>query len=263
MKFEKYEACGNDFILLDGIIEEVKINTAQIKKICDRHFGIGADGLIIIEACNEANFYMNFYNSDGTKAMMCGNGARASALFAYQRGYLSNNNPNFLAGDKIYGINISDYEKTGDIEIFIDGDNKYEEYDDGYFLNTGVPHFVKIVNDFDFDLKEEGKKLSNDERFMPERTNVDFIIIDGDCVKIRTFERGVEDITLACGTGAIAAAIVASKQNTNSSYISNDFQIISEGGKISISFDGDLDNYYSKIKLRGPVNKIFKGDTKI
>lgn len=261
MKFEKYEACGNDFILIDGIIENIKLTSAQIIQICDRHIGIGADGLIIIEVSNEANFYMNFYNSDGTKANMCGNGARASVLFASQLGYLSDFEPKFLAGDGLHTADVSNYNETKEIEISVDSNIIIKKIEDGYFLNTGVAHFVKIVNDFNFDIKAEGLKISNDKQISASRTNVDFVVVENDCASIRTFEIGVEDITLSCGTGAVASAIVISKLQLINQSIN--IPIISKGGKLFISFYGNFDNLYSKIKLRGKVNKVFKGEIKI
>ena len=255
IRFEKYQGAGNDFIIVQERDIAFPLSRKQISFLCDRRFGIGADGLMIIKNSDRYDFEMNYYNSDGLEGTMCGNGGRCIALFA---------NKHKIAGKDIVFMAI-DGEHTAQIvddQIILSMNDVSEiyKYNDGYFLNTGSPHFIKFVKNIEnIDVFSEGLEISNDKRFAPERTNVNFIDFFDSQTRIATFERGVENETLACGTGTVAAAITihfAKKSNKNT------IDILAKGGKLAVSFDLS-EKTYTNIKLKGPAAFVFKGDVEI
>lgn len=212
-KIYKYHGAGNDFVMIDGISHEITISCEQVRKLCHRNFGIGADGLIILRPDENADFRMEYYNSDGSRATMCGNGARCAVAFADHLGFWGTFNT-FSADDGMHhGTIITNHFPSLFIQISLYVNDDFSEIGkDSFFINTGVPHFVKFVNDInELDILSEGRKIRFDSRFMPEGTNVNFVRLDllERKIDIRTYERGVEDETLACGTGITAAALAA------------------------------------------------------
>lgn len=211
-KFFKYHGAGNDFLLADNREGYLSLSKDQIRHLCDRHTGFGADGVMLLEKSEKKDFRMVFYNPDGSGGMMCGNGGRCIVAFAADRGVVSGNFPvEFEAPDGLHTAVILSEAKNLSRTIRlkmrdVKGVKEYPE-DDALFLDTGTRHLVKFVSGLDaFPVREQGKLLREDPRFAPEGTNVNFV---DPSLRIRTFEKGVEDETLACGTGIVATAIAA------------------------------------------------------
>lgn len=248
----KYQGTGNDFILIDNRDMSVTLTEEQVKWLCDRRFGIGADGLMLLELEPGADFEMVYFNSDGKESSMCGNGGRCITAFAKQLG-LVDTHAKFIAIDGMHEAKIE-----GDIVSLKMNDVRNVEVGDGfYYLNTGSPHYVKFVTDIEnFDVYKEGKKIRNNDRFVYEGTNVNFIEKQGDSLFVRTYERGVEDETLSCGTGVTASALVAALKGISNN--KNACHIKTLGGELNVKFDKVLENTFYNIWLEGPAKFVFK-----
>ncbi len=230
-KFFKYHGAGNDFLLADNREGYLSLSKDQIRHLCDRHTGFGADGVMLLEKSLKKDFRMVFYNPDGSGGMMCGNGGRCIVAFAADLGVVSGNFPiEFEAPDGLHTAVILSEAKNlragGNASVIrlkmrdVKGIKEYVE-DDAFFLDTGTRHLVKFVAGLDgYPVREQGKILRKDPRFAPEGTNVNFVtsVILSEAknlgeaknlLRVRTFEKGVEDETLACGTGIVASAIAA------------------------------------------------------
>ena len=217
-KFFKYHGAGNDFLLADNRDGRLSLNPSQISHLCDRHTGFGADGVMLLERSDSQDFRMVFYNPDGSGGMMCGNGGRCIVAFAADRGVVSGQFPVvFEAPDGLHTAVILNSER-GLHTICLKMKDVYGieavEGEDACFLDTGTRHVVKPVTGLkEYPVVEEGRRLRNDPRFAPEGTNVNFVeyesVPSGTLLHIRTFEKGVEDETLACGTGIVASALAA------------------------------------------------------
>lgn len=227
-KFFKYHGAGNDFLLADNREGYLSLSRSQIRHLCDRHTGFGADGVMLLEKSEKKDFRMVFYNPDGSGGMMCGNGGRCIVAFAADLGVVSGNFPvEFEAPDGLHTAVILSEAKNLSRTIRLQmrdvkGVKEYPE-DDAFFLDTGTRHLVKFVSGLDaFPVREQGKLLREDPRFAPEGTNVNFV---DPSLRIRTFEKGVEDETLACGTGIVATAIAACYKGVPGS--------VSPGGRVT------------------------------
>ena len=233
LTFYKYQGTGNDFVMIDNRSDFFPKEDVQlINHLCDRRFGIGGDGLILLEKDAETDFKMVYYNSDGNQSSMCGNGGRCLVAFAQQIGVI-NNQATFMAIDGLHHASISD---DGLVSLQMIDVNAIKVASDYVFMNTGSPHHVAIVDDLkNYNIKEEGAKIRYGNLYGSEGSNVNFVNqISNQIFALRTYERGVEDETLACGTGATAVAIAMNKLGkTNSNVI----QLEVEGGKLEVSFD--------------------------
>lgn len=257
--FEKYQGTGNDFIIIDIRNHAIPSSVDTVAALCDRHFGIGADGLILLDNSDGFDFKMRYFNADGLEASMCGNGGRCIVAFAHKHGIIREET-SFLAVDGEHHAEIRSHEgslyqvrlKMQDVESSHWNSNEI-------FLQTGSPHLVQICQDIVHkDIKSDGKSLRYDPRFGDEGTNVNFIEEKEGHLHIRTYERGVEDETLSCGTGATAAAIGwAIKQQTNSP-----IDLHSKGGKLQISFTKE-DKMFKEVFLSGPAEFVFSGKIEI
>lgn len=251
LTFYKYQGTGNDFVMVDNRDEIFDRNdTELIASLCDRRFGIGADGLILLENDTELDFKMVYYNSDGRTSSMCGNGGRCIVQFAYDMGVIGETT-RFMAIDGEHDAYIKDglvYLKMIDVD-------EVEQGQDFYFMDTGSPHYVQFVNDLnEFPVYAEGYKIRNNDRFRENGTNVNFVEkISKDTIGVRTYERGVEDETWSCGTGVTACAIAA-----NISGYESPVHVKTKGGNLMITFEKTEGNY-KNIYLSGPAMKVFTG----
>lgn len=258
LSFYKYQGTGNDFILIDNRLNEISLTTEQINFLCHRRFGIGADGLMLLELEPGCDFKMVYYNSDGNPSSMCGNGGRCITAFAKHLGIIENT-ARFIAIDGLHEATIDENEivslKMQDVKTVEDGN--------GYFyLNTGSPHYVKIVEDVkNYDVKNSGSSIRYNERFKEEGTNVNFIERLDDFLFVRTYERGVEDETYSCGTGVTAAALVAAIKGL--SIGKNNCLIKTLGGNLEVKFERVLEQNFYNIWLIGPAEMVFKGSIKV
>ena len=259
-RFAKYEGAGNDFILLDLREGAPAPDRALIARLCDRHFGIGADGLMTLDrtVADGCDCSMRYYNADGSVGEMCGNGGRCFALFARHRGLGTPELVRFDSTDGLHEARLLDAgEFRGHIELSMIDVNEIHEGDGYWFLNTGVPHYVELVDCLDtVPVLERGRRIRYDKRFR-EGTNVNFVqVLGAGQIAIRTYERGVENETLACGTGSTAAALavhVALQPDVRR------FRVETRGGELTVSFDERQPGHYTRIRLSGEARKVFEG----
>lgn len=210
IKFSKYHGAGNDFVLIDDRNGDNHLSAKQIALICDRRVGVGADGLMLLQSSAKADFRMLYYNSDGHTASMCGNGGRCITAFARRLGIIGDET-RFEAGDDMHFARIIHWDGlSGVVKLDMNIVEPPQPRLDGFFANTGVPHYVQQVADIaDYDVFTNGRALRNHPAFAPDGANVDFIGTDSEGrLFVRTYERGVEGETLSCGTGVTAAALV-------------------------------------------------------
>lgn len=256
ISFEKYHGVGNDFIIIDNRNGIVELSIEQIALLCHRKFGIGADGLMLLQESKTLDFKMTYYNADGKEGSLCGNGGRCIVYFAKQKGVIGSETRFETVDGEHHAIVLSGNTKDGIVSLKMADVVKVEKFEDDYFLNTGSPHYIKIVEDLDkIDTYKEGKKIRWDQRFQPSGTNVNFVTINNDQLFVRTFERGVEDLTWACGTGVVASSIVAAERSVKQF---KQYFIQTDGGDLKVKFK-KKNNNYSDIWLEGPVAKVFDG----
>ncbi len=256
INFWKYQGNGNDFIIIDENSDNLQLTTKQVMKLCDRHFGIGADGLMLIKKSELADFKMIYYNADGNLASMCGNGGRCIAMHAYLM-KIAAKEMKFEAYDGIHNAIIEEELIAGkkllislemtDV-VGVDKSGKY------YFLDTGSPHYVEFVDNLsEMNVVKEGRATRFSERFSPEGTNVNFVNLKGNRLFVRTYERGVEDETLSCGTGVTASAIAAYLETGK-----KNFHIQTMGGDFQVNFE-ESEGIFNSICLKGPAELVFNG----
>ena len=278
ISFSKMSGAGNDFVVFDSeSFSHLNFDKNQIIKICDRHFGIGADGVITISGSANYDFVMKYFNADGSTGSLCGNGARCAILFAKENGMLKSNLTKFLSNDSEYSgefisekeirFNLSDPKKIK-LGFKVKAGNQLISAN---FIDTGSPHVVIFIEDIlidpinpkknykninDVPVVELGREIRYLPEFSPGGANVNFLQIEKSQLKIRTYERGVEAETLACGTGSVAAALVSNLVKKFSSPVS----LITRGNdKLFVDFDVE-NNEFSKISLTGPAEFIFAGE---
>nr|NQU94057.1 diaminopimelate epimerase [Bacteroidota bacterium] len=200
--FYKFHGTGNDFILIDLTKISLSFTKKDISDLCDRHFGIGADGLILLRSTAMCDFHMQYFNSDGKEGTMCGNGGRCTVAFAQLMGVIDQS-ARFIAIDGVHtGEVISMHSNIYNIRLQLNNTEMPEIINDGYLINTGSPHFVKFVeNNQEVDVVEEGRKIRNRRDLWPDGVNVNFVSVSDGGINVRTYERGVENETLSCGTG--------------------------------------------------------------
>ena len=265
ISFSKFDGAGNDFVLIDARNTNIELTEKQVAHLCHRRFGIGADGLMTLHTAAEGyDFEMRYYNSDGRLASMCGNGGRCIAVFAYMLGLgrkdaaTGRQHMRFVGPDGPHEAEIMVWNDQADMGLV-----RLQMRDvvcgevrrclDGWFVDTGSPHYVQRVEDLEnYDVVGEGRRIRYNADLFPEGTNVDFIedLPDG-TLMVRTYERGVEDETWACGTGVTACAIVSGNR-----------RLKTRGGDFRVDFDVD-DERYRNVWLTGPVAFNFKGEVRL
>lgn len=252
MTFYKYHGTGNDFILFDNREKKYSFTREQIADMCHRRFGIGADGLMLLETEFDYDFKMVYYNSDGGESTMCGNGGRCMVAFAKRLGIIENN-AKFIAID---GPHFATISSEGIVSLQMQ-DVAGMDIHNGYtLLNTGSPHYVKwIKNADDVDVFTEGRTIRQLPEFAPGGINVNFTQVIGESLSVRTYERGVEDETMSCGTGVTAAAIAATCSLTGNFNTA----IQTPGGHLSVSFTKDTAHSARNVILTGPATFVFEG----
>lgn len=255
IKFHKYQGTGNDFVMIDDRDEQFPKDDAKvISFLCDRKMGVGADGVILIQNHPTLDFRMIYYNPDGSKSL-CGNGSRCAIAFAEALGIVhhktifeTTDGPHdaFIDGD-IYHFHLHDVESIESI-------NQAE-----VFINTGSPHHVQFVDKVDtVDIIPDGSAIRYSEKYAPSGTNVNFVEPIEDGIIVRTYERGVENETLSCGTGVTACAIAASQKDYKSPV-----HVKTKGGNLTVSFTKSTSSKFENIYLAGPAKKVFEGTIEV
>ncbi len=250
--FYKYQGTGNDFVIIDDRSLSFPIgDTEMIKNICDRKFGIGADGFIALQSADGFDFKMQYHNSDGRPSSLCGNGARCIVAFAKKLGL--SKRMEFIAVDGPH-----QYEFEGNSVLLKMNDiDEVEEGEDYCVLDTGSPHFVSFQEDiYQIDIIADAHKIRYNQRFKEDGINVNFAEINLDRkLSMRTYERGVEDETLSCGTGTVAVALAATVKYDD---YKSPIEIVTPGGNLSVSFQKE-DSKFTNIYLKGPAQLVFEG----
>ena len=256
IEFYKYQGTGNDFVMIDNRNNVFdKTNLKAVQQLCDRRFGVGADGLILIENLDDLDFNMIYFNADGTQSF-CGNGSRCAVDFAKYLGIIEKQ-AMFLSTDGEHEAWIND---TGEVSLKIHDVKNIEKGEDYYYINTGSPHYIVNVEDVKaVDVKKEGGSIRYNERFKAEGTNVNFVKFNQIELDIRTYERGVEDETLSCGTGVTAAALSLADANKLQEGV---IYVTTEGGNLKVGFKRN-GNEFKDIWLIGPATFVYKGSIEI
>ncbi|HID95448.1 MAG TPA: diaminopimelate epimerase [Candidatus Latescibacteria bacterium] len=262
LKFTKMTGAGNDFIVFDSRDGKIPEDRSEfVRRICQRRLSIGADGVLIVEASDKADFKMRYYNADGGEAEMCGNGGRCVSRYAY----LKKIAPRKMTFETIAGLHYSEVVGEDvrlrmldphDINLRF-GIELNEEEVTVNFANTGVPHVVLFVDNVSsVDVRTLGERIRNHKKFMPEGTNANFVqIIDPNHIKVRTYERGVEGETLACGTGVVAAAVIGGLLGR----LKSPAEALTQSGiTLKVHFD-IIDNSVKNVFLEGDAKIIFEG----
>jgi diaminopimelate epimerase len=250
IQFYKYQGTGNDFIMIDNREGEIQLSTQQVVYLCDRKFGIGSDGVVMIESHATEDFYMNFYNPDGSQSF-CGNGSRCAVAFARQLGVVGNHGM-FGAIDKAHAFVVNDHE----IAIQMRDVEAVEWRENQCMVQTGSPHFIVVVDDPDeIDVALQGSAIRYSERFAKDGINVNFLRLGEGELWMRTYERGVEAETLSCGTGVTAAAISLAALQP----LVGEVLVHTRGGDLRVKLERTLDGGYHDVWLCGPAKAVFQG----
>jgi diaminopimelate epimerase len=258
IEFYKYQGTGNDFVILENRDNRYDALTPkQVKHICDRRFGVGADGLMMLNKHAELDFEMKYFNADGNESSMCGNGGRCLVQFAKNQG-MHKSTYRFMAID---GIHEADIDLQNKIRLKMKDVDKVD-YHNGYaVLNTGSPHFVKFADNVEeIDVQETGRQIRYSKTFAAEGINVNFVeSTDEDGIFVRTYERGVEDETLSCGTGVTASALM----NAHNERGFNRVEVKTPGGHLSVEYNKTDDEHFDNIWLCGPAEFVYKGEIEV
>lgn len=257
--FYKYQGAGNDFILIDNRTLSVDHHRpALIAHLCDRRFGIGGDGIMFLQNLEGYDFEMVYYNADGQPSSMCGNGGRCIVAFAKFLGVIKTET-DFLAVDGPHHASISE---SGDwVSLHMIDVNKVTRDNEAYVLDTGSPHYVQLANGLDTkDVYQDGYAIRNNDTYKAKGINVNFVEPTAEGYFVRTFERGVEAETYACGTGVTAVALAMAKHNNQTGSVTTPIKVL--GGNLNIRFDYDGTSF-SNIYLEGPAVQVFAGEVTI
>lgn len=258
IEFFKYQGTGNDFVILENRDNKYDTLTQkQVKHICDRRFGVGADGLMLLNKHADLDFEMKYFNADGNESSMCGNGGRCLVQFAKNQGMFKS----VYRFEAIDGIHEADIDMHDIVRLKMK-DVDTVEYHSGYaILNTGSPHFVKFADNVEeIDVVATGQDIRYSKTFAAAGINVNFAeTTDEDGIFVRTYERGVEDETLSCGTGVTASALMHAHNEKGF----NRVEVKTPGGRLSVEFNKIDDEHFDNIWLCGPAEMVFKGEIEI
>jgi len=258
IKFHKYQGTGNDFILLDNRTSKYdNLTQVQIAFMCNRHFSIGADGLMLLQLKEGFDFEMKYFNANGSEGSLCGNGGRCMVKFANRMG-IHKSNYHFLACD---GEHEADIDFHGIIRLKMNDVIDVESHFSHYILNTGSPHYVKHTNGVaEMDVVKEGKAIRYNKEFEEKGINVNFVeVLKADKIFVRTYERGVEDETQSCGTGVTASALVSAHNEMGFNHI----EVRTPGGNLSVEFDKKGEFRFENIWLNGNAEFVFQGEIEL
>ena len=256
--FYKYHGTGNDFVIIDNRDNRYDALTSkQVKFLCDRRFGIGADGLMLLKHRDGYDFEMVYYNADGNPSTMCGNGGRCLVKFAHQVG-IHKYSYRFLAID---GDHEAEIDNSNIIRLKMKDVNAIDEHATYTVLDTGSPHYIKFTNDvLQTDVVQAGRIIRNSPPFAAEGINVNFVESTGqDSIYVRTYERGVEDETMSCGTGVTAAALMSAHNDRGF----NRVEVKTPGGHLSVEYNKTGERTFADIWLCGPATFVFKGELEL
>lgn len=252
LPFYKYQGTGNDFVIVDNREGLFDAPGERIRQLCERRTGIGADGLILLEHSDLGDFRMVYYNADGKLSTLCGNGGRCLVSFAARLG-LAGNEVEFEAIDGLHRARIEEDMVT----LFMSDVERVDEKYLGYFVDTGSPHYVQVMDELSgWNVNGQGRRIRF-EQFGPEGANINFVqVLDTGRIQVRTYERGVEAETLSCGTGVTAASIALhAKGQLNK----DEIEIQTPGGILRVGFDRDSGGGYRNIYLKGPATFVYEG----
>lgn len=256
-KFYKYQGAGNDFILIDNRLKQFPENNPNLyNKLCNRRFGIGADGIMLLENLDGYDFKMVYFNADGNESSMCGNGGRCLVRFAEELN-ITKSECRFLAVDGPHYAKISEHT----IQLEMIDVHGWKTYGTDITLQTGSPHYIHWVNNLSsFDVYSNGKAIRYNEDFKKEGININFLELKGNTLHVRTYERGVEDETLSCGTGVTAAAMAYAIKEKMEGDIKIPIETL--GGRLEVWFTKTNENF-TNVYLIGPAVKVFEGNINI
>ncbi|MFN4005886.1 MAG: diaminopimelate epimerase [Chitinophagaceae bacterium] len=254
MQFHKYQGTGNDFVIIDNREGSIQLSNDQVAFLCNRKFGIGADGLMLLQNKAGYDFEMVYYNSDGKPSTMCGNGGRCLVKYAYEVAGFNKKEYHLLATDGPHKANI---DLDGWVNLRMIDVSLIQNDGNDSVLNTGSPHLVKIVDDVaNYDVVRVGKLIRYSEKYAQEGINVNFVErLSDDHIYVRTYERGVENETLSCGTGVTASALVMWHNDRGF----NRVEVTTPGGNLAVEFDRTDEYSFNNIWLCGPAIQVFAG----
>ncbi|TGE19861.1 diaminopimelate epimerase [Hymenobacter elongatus] len=258
LTFHKYQGTGNDFVMLDDRNRQFDEHDSRlVRHLCDRHLGIGADGLILLRSHPEYDFEMVYFNADGFLGSMCGNGSRCTVAFAHYLGVIQEK-ATFQATDGLHEAHI---DADGLVHLRMQDVHGQQDVEGhGVFLDTGSPHLIRFMPTsslVDLNVFAEGRAIRYSELFRDKGTNVNFVetpVAADQPWQVRTYERGVEDETMSCGTGVTAVALAASRRGAVSPV-----HLRTRGGDLRVSFDARPDGSFTSVYLTGPAVRVFGG----
>ncbi|HTX88618.1 MAG TPA: diaminopimelate epimerase [Bacteroidales bacterium] len=257
IRFHKYHGTGNDFILVDDRERKLALSREEVERLCDRHFGIGADGLMLLFGKEGYDFGMTYFNRDGRESTMCGNGGRCLTAFARSLGIIRDRAFFHAIDGEHQAVILSREGPETRVKLGMKGARVEKTAEGHYFTDTGSPHYVILAKDIDsIDLIREARKIRYDTCYAEEGTNVDFVQVQGDRLYVRSYERGVEDETLSCGTGVTAAALTAAMALKDGAGM---FHIRTRGGDLEVTFNRKGSSF-SEIWLEGPARFVYQGE---
>ena len=256
LHFYKYQGTGNDFVIIDNRDGSIQLSNKQVALLCDRHFGIGADGLMLLNKHDSYDFEMIYYNADGAPGTMCGNGGRCLTKFAFDKG-IQPSSYSFIASD---GEHEAVIDANGWVHLKMIDVQEISKLNEATVLNTGSPHYILPVSDLsNYDVFTEGKNIRYNNTYNEKGINVNFVEWNENELFVRTYERGVENETFSCGTGVTAAAIAMSADSTGL----QETKIRTLGGSLLIKFNKIDAQHFTDVWLCGPASFVYDGQITI